>query len=118
MNASQRHAANYAITANFEDLALAKAERKLAQSLPSVDPYDPDFRRLTYVRYADDWLIGFAGPYREAAQVRSDCRECIQDLGLNLNMNKTKITQDSAGGTFLGAKIHVPLGQQRFKAGS
>jgi retron-type reverse transcriptase len=28
--------------------------RKIAQQLPSVDPTDPNYRRLKYVRYADD----------------------------------------------------------------
>ncbi len=28
--------------------------RRRAQQLPSIDPHDPDYRRLKYVRYADD----------------------------------------------------------------
>ncbi len=28
--------------------------RKQLQKLPSIDPHDPDYRRLKYVRYADD----------------------------------------------------------------
>ncbi|MDQ6662490.1 MAG: hypothetical protein M3Z24_16190 [Chloroflexota bacterium] len=36
--------------------------RKQAQHLPSVNPNDPEYRRLKYVRYADDWLVGFVGP--------------------------------------------------------
>jgi group II intron reverse transcriptase/maturase len=32
----------------------ARKLRKQLQKLPSIDPYDPDYRRLKYVRYADD----------------------------------------------------------------
>jgi hypothetical protein len=32
----------------------AKLLRQLQLQLPSLDPDDPDFRRLKYVRYADD----------------------------------------------------------------
>jgi hypothetical protein len=40
--------------------------RKQAKLLPRGDPFDPDYRRLHYVRYADDWLLGFIGPRSEA----------------------------------------------------
>ncbi len=36
----------------------ASAMRKAAQQLPSRIPDDPTYRRLKYVRYADDWLLG------------------------------------------------------------
>src|SRR5579859_1396673 len=29
-----------------------------AQSLPSVDTHDPEYRRLRYIRYADHFLLG------------------------------------------------------------
>jgi group II intron reverse transcriptase/maturase len=35
------------------------------RALPSVDPYDPDYRRLRYCRYADDWLLGFIVMYHQ-----------------------------------------------------
>jgi group II intron reverse transcriptase/maturase len=35
--------------------------RKQRRKLPSQDPQDPGYRRLHYVRYADDWLLGFSG---------------------------------------------------------
>ena len=31
---------------------------------------DPDYRRLRYVRYADDHLLGFTGPKAEAEQIK------------------------------------------------
>jgi hypothetical protein len=44
------------------------------RALPSQDPNDPDYRRLRYVRYADDWLLGFAGPRHEAEEIKSKIR--------------------------------------------
>ena len=44
--------------------------RKQLQQLPSRDPYDPGYRRLRYVRYADDFVLGFIGPKVEAQQVK------------------------------------------------
>jgi len=41
-----------------------------AQQLPSRDPYDPSYRRLRYIRYADDILLGFAGTRAEAVQIK------------------------------------------------
>src|SRR5947207_15644037 len=46
----------------------AKALRKRQQHLPSHDTTDPDYRRLRYLRYADDILLGFAGPRQEAEE--------------------------------------------------
>ena len=40
------------------------------RTLPSVDPDDPEYRRLRYVRYADDFLLGFCGPRAEAEAIK------------------------------------------------
>ena len=32
----------------------AAALRKLCRTIPSIDPQDPEYRRLRYLRYADD----------------------------------------------------------------
>ena len=45
--------------------------RKHAQRMPSRDTHDPYFRRLKYVRYADDWLLGFSGTRSEAEIIKS-----------------------------------------------
>ena len=52
------------------DRRSARAASAPKPSLPSQDPNDPDFRRLRYVRYADDWLLGFAGPKHEAEEIK------------------------------------------------
>ena len=36
------------------------------RGIPSVDPYDENYRRCRYVRYADDFLIGFTGSKADA----------------------------------------------------
>jgi hypothetical protein len=41
------------------------------RALPSTEPMDPGYRRLVYLRYADDHLLGFAGPKAEAEQVKA-----------------------------------------------
>ena len=38
------------------DRTSARTHNKQAQTIPSRDPLDPNFRRLWYVRYADDWV--------------------------------------------------------------
>jgi len=43
---------------------------KVRRQIPSCDVTDPDFRRLHYVRYADDFLLCFAGPKREAEEIK------------------------------------------------
>src|SRR5690606_7336256 len=48
--------------------------RKQLSAIPSVDPNDPDYRRLRYIRYADDWLLGFCGPRNEAEEIKRELR--------------------------------------------
>lgn len=105
----------YARTKNPLDLQKAEESRKQSQAMPSVVVNDPDFRRLQYCRYADDWLIGFAGPYSEAVEIRNLCREFLSNIKLRLSLEKTLITKSSKGCIFLGTKIHVPTNQQRFR---
>ena len=49
------------------------------RQLPSQDPADPDYRRLRYVRYADDWLLGFAGPRHEAEEIKEKIAAFLRD---------------------------------------
>jgi group II intron reverse transcriptase/maturase len=44
--------------------------RKQAQKLPSRDPHDPEYRRLKYIRYADDFALAFIGPKPEAEEIK------------------------------------------------
>ena len=49
--------------------------RRQLQQLPSRDPNDPGFRRPHYIRYVDDWLLGFTGTRGEAEEIKGKvCR--------------------------------------------
>jgi group II intron reverse transcriptase/maturase len=85
----------------------AKILRKQLQQLPSIDPYDRHYRRLRYIRYADDFLIGFSGPRQEAETIKRDLKEFLQTrLKLELSEAKTLITHASTQpARFLGYDI-------------
>ncbi|MEO3857507.1 reverse transcriptase domain-containing protein [Acrocarpospora sp. B8E8] len=91
------------------DRAEARKVRDRMRSLPSVDPHDPGFRRLRYVRYCDDHLLGFTGPKAEAEEIKQRLAQFLrEDLKLELSQDKTLITHarsDRAG--FLGYEISV-----------
>jgi hypothetical protein len=71
----------------------AKRLRQPAPSMPSRDPADPNFRRLWYVRYADDTLLGFSGPRAEAEEIKGQLTAFLRDtLKLELSQEKTLIT--------------------------
>lgn len=60
--------------------------------IPSKDFHDLNFKRLHYIRYADDWIILLAGSYQDAITIRSKVSDKLQSLGLTLNLDKTQIT--------------------------
>src|SRR6266851_1589562 len=71
----------------------ARRLRQQAQHMASRDPDDPAFRRLWYVRYADDFLLGFSGPREEAEQIKQRLQEFLREtLKLELSQEKTLIT--------------------------
>jgi hypothetical protein len=84
---------------------LSRAQR----AIPSKDTHDPGFRRLTYTRYADDFILGFAGPKHEAEQIKAEIRGFLRDeLALELSEPKTLITHAaSQAARFLGYEIRV-----------
>ena len=79
------------------------------RALPSTDPIDPGYRRLKYIRYADDHILGFTGPKAEAEEIKARLAEFLREtLGLELNQQKTLITHArSQRARFLGYDITV-----------
>jgi len=91
------------------DRPLARTLRRRMVSLPSADPDDPGYRRLRYCRYADDHLLGFAGPKAEAEDIKQRLAEFLRDeLKLELSQDKTLITHARTGvARFLGYEITI-----------
>ena len=77
------------------------------RSMPSVDTHDADYRRCRYVRYADDFLIGFTGSKADAEKIKTKLHEFLrQELNLELSEEKTLITNASSqAAKFLGYEI-------------
>ncbi len=97
--------------------ALAKAGRsdeamvlrKAARLIPSIVTDDPGYRRLRYVRYADDFLLGFVGPKAEAEEIKARLVAFARDhLKLELSEEKTLITHArTEKARFLGYDVAV-----------
>jgi group II intron reverse transcriptase/maturase len=85
----------------------AEALTKEAQQLPTVDPYDSAYRRLHYLRYADDWLLGFVGPKAAAEALKAHLKAFLHEtLKLALSQEKTLLTHATTGAArFLGYEI-------------
>jgi len=83
-----------------------RIEREL-RHVPTVEPFDPDYRRLCHVRYADDFLLGFAGPKCEAEAIRDRLAQFLGvNLKLQLSVEKTLITNAAdEKAKFLGYEI-------------
>jgi len=89
--------------------AAARDLEKQMRTLPSTDPMDPGYRRLRYLRYADDHILGLTGPKAEAEQIKARIATFLRAaLGLELNTAKTLITRArSQPARFLGYHITV-----------
>lgn len=87
----------------------AKLLEKKRRSLPSIDTHDPNYKRLKYIRYADDFLLAFIGPKEEAVQIKLEIQNFLKrELKLELSAEKTLVTHATKGkAKFLGYEINI-----------
>ncbi|MES2789248.1 MAG: reverse transcriptase domain-containing protein [Planctomycetota bacterium] len=93
-------------------------ELKLLQrTLPSTLGNDTQFRRLYYVRYADDFILGFSGPKSEALTIKERLQEFLsKQLKLELSAEKTLVTHAlTKKALFLGYEIGLMSDNNRVK---
>lgn len=79
------------------------------RNIPSVNTHDEIYRRLRYVRYADDFILGFTGPKSEAEEIKEEIGKFVkEELKLTLSKEKTLITNaTSKAARFLNYEIKV-----------
>lgn len=79
--------------------------RRKLWDTPAGDPFDANFKRLVYVRYADDFIVGTIGSKAETLEILKKIQEFLATkLDLTLNLDKTKVTHfPSKPIHFLGA---------------
>lgn len=91
------------------DVETAKRLKIQRREMSSVDTHDDSYRRLRYVRYADDFILGFTGPKSEAEIIKSEIGKFLSDkLKLELSVKKTLITNaGTKAAGFLNYEIKV-----------
>ena len=77
-------------------------------------PKDAKFLRISYVRYADDFVVGVEGSYKAAEQVLNTLESFVNNkLELHFNHDKTGIVEFSNTPVkFLGYNIRGPRSKQ------
>src|SRR5262249_16957956 len=99
-----------------DQLEKAETLRREAQQLPSKDPNDPEYRRVRYIRYADDFLLGLIGTKAEAEEIKNRLATFLgTKLHLTLADEKTLITHaQTERARFLGYEIGIMRSQTKF----
>jgi group II intron reverse transcriptase/maturase len=84
------------------------------RNLPSVEVNDPNFVRVKYLRFADDWIIGLSGNHALVEAIKQEIKTFLKEtLKLILNEEKTHITNArTEEAQFLGTSLRIGNGVQ------
>jgi group II intron reverse transcriptase/maturase len=108
------------ITAGREDDEEAKKLRVEIQQLaderrkhPGTDPFEPNYRKLSYCRYADDFVLGVIGSRAEAEAIFRKVSDFLTgQLRLEVAGDKSGIRHKQDGIRFLGYDVNIRPGCQ------
>ena len=88
---------------NTKDVAERLNLWKRMKKISSVNFRDPNFKRLLYIRYADDFVILITGSHEEAIRIKRHVKDyLLKETGLDLNKEKTLVTSTNKKFEFLG----------------
>ena len=84
------------------------------RKLPSKEVNDPEFIRIKYLRFADDWIVGVCGGHSLAEGIKQQIQEFLkQHLKLTLSEEKTRITNArQEESNFLGTILKLGDGKE------
>lgn len=89
-------------------VARLKAIEQERAAFPSGDEMDGSYRRLKYIRYADDFILGIIGSKEDVLRIKEDIKSFLSaSLALELSEEKTLITHTGKSAKFLGYEITV-----------
>lgn len=89
-------------------VARLKAIEQERAAFPSGDEMDGSYRRLKYIRYADDFILGVIGSKEDALRIKEDIKSFLSEsLAIELSEEKTLITHTGKSAKFLGYEITV-----------
>lgn len=89
-------------------MTLLKEAESDTRKVPALMDMDKDYKRLKYIRYADDFLIGVIGSKEDCKKMKEDFTVFMREkLKLELSDEKTLITNAQDSAKFLGYEISV-----------
>ena len=89
------------------NIYLHELDRYMESTYLNLSQYEKHKRRLQgksnylYVRYADDWVVICNGTKEQAYAMKEELSIVLQNMGLTLSAEKTKVTHITEG-------IHLP----------
>lgn len=80
--------------------------RSQMRAISSYDPMDPNFKRMLFIRYADDFVVFVKGNMNDCLNIKDKITNFLSSFcGLELNEDKTSISSTKKHFNFLGASI-------------
>ena len=100
---------NNAPDVSRKKIRLALREVRKQQAAQNKIKYyadDPSHKKLWYVRYADDMLLGLIGPKKDALAILTEIEIAVdKELNMQIHLEKSGVKHHSDGVLFLGYRL-------------
>jgi len=101
------------ITKEEHEKAIKELQKKI-RKIPSKKSMDPEYKKMHYVRYADDFRISVIGSVEDTKHLKEKVKAFLkEERKLTLNEDKTIITKSTSKAFFLGTEISRSDGAEK-----